>query len=61
MKILSTAVHDDEIVVMVEGEEGIYYVTVDEDGIRCTCPAFKYRGTCPHVKEVEKIIDQIIA
>lgn len=60
MNILSKVSKDDELIMIVQGEDGIYSVTIDDNGIRCTCPAYQYYKTCPHIREVEKSIDQIL-
>jgi len=43
----------------VQGNSGVYVVewgrVHDRDcdyGFTCTCPGFKYRGTCRHIREV---------
>jgi len=42
-------------VIMVESSSrrGIYY-TVDLISKTCTCPGFKYRGCCKHLKSIEE-------
>lgn len=30
-----------------------YFVTKDGTSYNCTCPGYKYRGECRHVKEIE--------
>ena len=54
--VLDTYIEDD--VVEVErieftGSKGnTYYVTVEDGNAKCTCPGYKWRGLCKHVKEV---------
>ena len=39
--------------VEVVGSSGQKYIVKKSDGIcTCTCPGFKYRGECKHVKKV---------
>lgn len=46
---------DDERVEF-EGSNGSKYYVTDNDGIlSCTCPGYKFRGHCKHVKEVEEL------
>lgn len=45
----------DQGVVVVEGSKGEkYYVSNESNGWVCTCPGFKFRGACKHVKEQEE-------
>jgi len=37
----------------VSGSKGDLYIVTLEDGVyNCSCPGFKFRGNCKHIKEV---------
>lgn len=40
----------DSNVITIEGSKGQkYYLSNEGEGWRCTCPGFKFRGTCKHL------------
>ena len=46
----SEPTQDDPNTITVEGSKGEKYYLTQEDGLwSCTCPGFKFRGTCKHV------------
>lgn len=41
-------------IVKVAGSKAGVFYSVDKDAHTCTCPGFKFRGSCKHVSEVCK-------